>query len=137
MPRPDPRAPGAGQSELFEPSEPVGQKRAGQVLRGRHSVAVDAALDAARAQQVVTDVDEAAATLLRAGAWSLDAFEAQNKPYGPSKIIPALTEALRELHMTPESRQTGTTDGAIAELLRDLNTLEDVNGDATVHHTPE
>lgn len=123
MARPDPKAPGTGQAELFAPTETTAQRRAGAVLRGRHSVAMDSALDAARAQQITTPVDDGMATVLRAGAWALDSMESSGHHYGPAKLIPGLTEALRELHMTPESRQTDT-DAAIADLLTDLAAVE-------------
>lgn len=134
MPRPDPKAPRAGQESLFEA---LGETRQGQVLRGRHSEAMDRALDAARAAELVADVDEGLATVLRAGAWSLDVFEAQNKPYGPSKIVQALTEALREANMTPGARVTDT-DAAIAALLADLGTVDtDADDDAAIHHAED
>ncbi|MGB3604229.1 MAG: hypothetical protein WBA38_11850 [Gordonia sp. (in: high G+C Gram-positive bacteria)] len=123
MPRPDPTAPRAGQAALFEPVEALPQSRAGQVLRGRHSVAMDEALDAARDAEVVGDIDAGIATVLRAGAWALDSMEQSNKYYGPAKLLPAITEALRDAHMTPESRQTDT-DSAIHELLADFATAD-------------
>lgn len=124
MPRPDPTAPKAGQAALFEPIEAVADARAGQVLRGRHSVAMDSALTAARAAEVVGDLDEGMATILRAGAWALDSMERSNHHYGPAKLIPALTEALRDMHMTPDSRTTDT-DSAIVELLEDMAKADD------------
>lgn len=123
MARPDPRAPGAGQDALFATDESTAPRRAGQVLRGRHSQAMDAALTAARAQQITTEVDDGLATVLRAGAWALDSMETSGHHYGPAKLIPGLTEALRDMHMTPEARQTDT-DTAIAELLADLGGVE-------------
>ena len=125
MPRPDPKEPGPGQDALFEATA---EKREGQVLRGRHSAAVDRALDAARAAELIGSVDEAAATLLRAGAWSLDAFEAQNKPYGPAKLIDPMVAALREARMTPDSRQTDTDD-EIKDLLHALAQPDDANAE--------
>ena len=118
MPRPDPTRPRDGQTDLFEG---VAFAKPDCVLRGRHSDATDAAIAAAAEQHIVDDVDRALLTTLRAGAWALDAFEKENKPYGPAKLIPALTEALREAHMTPESRAAETNDN-ISELLRDLAT---------------
>lgn len=116
MPRPDPRAPGRGQLGLFE-DEAV--KKPSQVLRGRHSQAMDRALQSGRAQGALADVDEGLETLLRAGAWALDAFEAQNKPYGPSKVLDPMLAALREAHLTPDSR-AAATDDAVTELLKEL-----------------
>ena len=80
------------------------------VLRGRHSEAMDRALAAAQDQDAIAEIDEGLQTVLRAGAWSLDAFEAQNKPYGPTKIIDQLVGALREARMTPDSRDVATDD---------------------------
>lgn len=130
MPRPDPRAPGQGQADLFD-VEPVAVKRAGQVLRGRHSEAMDRAVTAARSAEVVGDLDEGLTTVLRAGAWALDSMEASGHHYGPAKLLPGLTEALREAHMTPESRQTDT-DTAIADLLADLGAMDTTDDDAPV-----
>ncbi len=119
MARPDPKQPGAGQAALFEPTEAVAQDRAGQVLRGRHSRAFDAAIASAAEQQVVTDPDGALTSTLRAAAWALDSMERSGHHYGPAKLIPGITEALREAHMTPESRQSDI-DSAVAELLDGL-----------------
>lgn len=116
MPRPDPRAPGAGQESMFE-AVPV--QTPGKVLRGRHSQAVDEALAAAREAGVVEPMDNALATFVRSAAWAVDAFESQNRPYGPAKLLAPVTEALRELRMTPDSRQSDTDD-QIKELLDDL-----------------
>ncbi|WNO26663.1 terminase small subunit [Gordonia phage Rahul] len=123
MPRPDPREPGAGQESLFEPIESAAQRRAGQLLRGRHSVAMDKAIAAARDAEVLGDIDDGLATVLRAGAWALDSMETSGHHYGPAKLVPAITEALRDAHMTPEARVTDT-DTAIADLLRDLAAAE-------------
>lgn len=138
MPRPDPRAPKIGQ-ESFELDIPerTGEARTGEVLRGRHSHAMDAALDAARSAELIGEVDGGAATILRAGAWALDTFEARGQAYGPAKLVPALTEALRELHMTPESRHTDTDDN-IADLLRELAAAEQddpSHGETSLPHT--
>lgn len=121
MVRPDPRRPREGQDALFEP-EAI--KTPDMVLRGRHSEAMDRAVDAARAVDALDDVDDGLITVLRAGAWSLDAFEKQNKPYGPSKIIGEMVEALREARMTPDSR-AAATDDSIKELLNDLALPDD------------
>ena len=64
------------------------------------------------------------ASTLMAGAWALDAFEAQNKPYGPTKLIDQLVAALREARLTPDSRGDATDD-AIQELLADLGAADD------------
>lgn len=85
---------------------------------------MDSALTAARAAEVVGDLDEGMATILRAGAWALDSMERSNHHYGPAKLIPALTEALRDMHMTPDSRTTDT-DSAIVELLEDMAKADD------------
>lgn len=116
MPRPDPKAPGDGQESMFE-ALPTSSR--GHVLRGRHSEAVDTALNAARAAGALEDIDEAMATFVRSAAWAVDKFEKSGLPYGPAKLLQPVTEALRELRMTPESRQSDTDD-SIKELLNDL-----------------
>ena len=124
MPRPDPRAPGTGQADLFG-SAPILAPNA-----GRHAQAVDRAMNAAAESALIRPEDEALVTLVRSAAWSLDAFEAQNKPYGPSKLLPAVTEALRELRLTPDSRAT-ETDNSLKDLLNDLGASDDTTaGDA-------
>lgn len=131
MPRPDPNRPRAGQESLFE-REAV--QEPDMILRGRHSEAMDRALNAARQSDAVDDVDDGLATVLRAGAWSLDAFEKQNKPYGPTKIIDQMVVALREAHMTPDSRAQATDDN-IKELLHGLGTP--TTGDTEVSHSQD
>lgn len=127
MPRPDPRAPGEGQADLFGATPVAGP------VNGRHSQAVDRAMNAAAASDLIRPEDEALVTLVRSSAWALDAFESQNKPYGPSKLLPAVTEALRELRLTPDSRAT-ETDDSLKELLNGLGpTTADAN--AEVHDT--
>lgn len=128
MGRPDPRRPRAGQTDLFED---VAIAKPDKVLRGRHSEAMDRALDAARDQGAISEVDDGLATVLRAGAWSLDAFEKQNKPYGPSKIIDAMVAALTAAGMTPGARAEATDD-SIKELLNEL--AISTPGDAEVSH---
>ncbi|AKI28615.1 hypothetical protein GMA5_1 [Gordonia phage GMA5] len=135
MPRPDPKAPTTGQESLFDAVESTATARAGQVLRGRHSQAMDRAIDAARTAEVVGPMDEGLTTVLRAGAWALDSMERSGHHYGPSKLIPGITEALRDAHMTPESRQTDT-DAAIVELLNDL-AKADTDDDAALHHAED
>lgn len=120
MPRPNPHRPRAGQLGLFEDTAAAEPDK---VLRGRHSEAMDRALLDARAQGALAPVDEGLETVLRAGAWALDAFEAQNKPYGPSKIIDQMVNALREAHLTPDSRAVAA-DAEVAQLLQELATNE-------------
>lgn len=116
MPRPDPRRPRAGQLGIFEEQA---VKKPDQVLRGRHSEAMDRAIIAAQDQDALSPIDEGLQTVLRAGAWSLDVFESQNKPYGPTKIIDGMVAALREARMTPDSRDVATDD-EIKDLLHEL-----------------
>lgn len=116
MPRPDPRRPRAGQLGIFEEQA---VKKPDQVLRGRHSEAMDRAIIAAQDQDALSPIDEGLQTVLRAGAWSLDVFESQNKPYGPTKIIDGMVAALREARMTPDSRDVATDD-EIKDLLNEL-----------------
>ena len=123
MARPDPNRPRAGQLGLFE-NEAV--KQPDQVLRGRHSDAMDRALLAAQEQDALSAIDDGLVTVLRAAAWSLDAFEAQNKPYGPSKLIDPMVNALREARLTPDSR-AAAADDEVKALLEALNDDDDAH----------
>lgn len=121
MPRQNPDRPRAGQHALFDdPTTADSQRTDG----GRHTRAMAGAIKAAQDVGHLDEIDAGLATVLIAGAWSLDSFEAQNKPYGPSKIVPAIVEGLREARMTPDSRQTDTED-RIADLVAELGTAED------------
>ncbi|WP_069160073.1 hypothetical protein [Nocardia altamirensis] len=102
---------------------------------GRHAKAVQVAIDAARRDQALCDADEAALTLIRSGAWALDSFESQNKPYGPSKLLGPVLDALKELRMTPATRAAAQTD-TLEELLRDLATPATADTTAPVRDTP-
>lgn len=141
MPRPDPRAPREGQESLI-PIEGLAESRDGMVFRGRHSIAIDKAIEAAEQADLITDIDGAAATTLRATGWALDTMEARKQSYGPSKLVPAITELLREMRMTPESRDTGV-DAALADLLADMGSYTTEPGNdgqqrsTAVHHTTE
>lgn len=137
MPRPDPKQPGPGQDALaLDVPEYVAPTRAGVVARGRHSKAMDAAVSAARDAEVIGDIDGGLVTVLRASAWALDSMERSGHHYGPAKLVPAITEALREAHMTPESRQTDT-DSAIADLIASLAGMDDEGSDAPIHHAAD
>ncbi|WP_343930389.1 hypothetical protein [Tsukamurella strandjordii] len=130
MPRPDARKPGEDQGSLFgvasSPTE-HGHKR--------HSLAFARAIKAAQDRELLEDVDEAAASLAMAGAWSLDEFEAQNKPYGPSKIVGELRELLGVMHMTPEARNT-QTEANIADLMDRLEEMDSDDASGTeIPHT--
>ena len=129
MPRPDPMRPRDGQESLFE-ALPVSMPD--KVIRGRHGVAMDTALDAARERGALDDVDNGLATVLRAGATALDMLESQNRPYGPAKLIDPLVNALREARMTPDSRG-GETDDAIKEFLADMARIDDNDGSPLSH----
>lgn len=120
MPRPDPMRPREGQEALFEP-EAI--KQPSRILRGRHSMAMDDAISAAFEGGIVSDIDKGLLTVLRGGAWALDALEKQERPYGPAKLIPAMTEALTAAHMTPESRKT-EGESVAAQLLAELAELD-------------
>lgn len=121
MPRQDSKRPREGQDALFDsPTTGDSQRLDG----GRHTRAMAGAVRAAHDAGHLDAIDDGLATVLVSGAWSLDCFEAQNKPYGPSKTIPAIVEALREARMTPDSRQTETED-RIADLVSELATAED------------
>ena len=128
MPRPDPRRPREGQRSLFP--EPT-SKDDMRLNQGRHQLAFSEALDRAYDDGHLSDVDGALSSTLMAGAWALDAFEAQNKPYGPTKIIDQLVAALREARLTPDSRGD-STDEAIQELLAGLGDPDDEPVDVEV-----
>lgn len=117
MPRPDPNRPRDGQLDLFE-NMPL--KKPDKLLRGRHSDAMDAAIAAAKDRDLVDDVDKGLLTVLRSGAWALDALEASDHHYGTAKLIVPMVEALREARMTPDSRQAASDD-AVAALIKELN----------------
>lgn len=121
MPRPDPRRPRENQAALF--AAPPTNKDAVLADQGRHSQAFRAAIRAANEAGHLEEIDGALASSLIAAAWSLDQFEAQNKPYGSTKLLQPIVEALREARMTPDSRQTETEDH-IAELVADLGRAE-------------
>ncbi|MGV0868462.1 hypothetical protein [Corynebacterium kalidii] len=121
MPRQDPKAPAHGQDALFDPPTTKDSQRTDG---GRHTRAMAGSLEAARTAGLIDAIDEGLATVLLHGAWALDSFEAQNKPYGASKTVPAIVEALRESRMTPDARATETED-RIADLVTELSTAED------------
>lgn len=114
MPRKNPRRPREGQEALFAPPTSNDDML---VNRGRHANAMGAALTQAHEQGLIDDIDQGLATVLLAGAWALDSFEAQNKPYGPSKMIEPMLNALTAACMTPQARGS-ETDDHIQELLQ-------------------
>lgn len=121
MPRMNPDRPREGQAPLFDPPTTKDSQR---MDGGRHTRAMVGALEAAHNAGAMGDIDDGLATVLLSGAWSMDSFEAQNKPYGPTKLVSQMVEALREARMTPDSRQTETED-RIADLVKELATAED------------
>lgn len=121
MPRPDPRAPGEGQESMFPDDSVFNVNTKAQAHRGRISTEVEAAFTAARAADLVTDVDRALMAVVRHGAWAMDNFEASNKPYGAAKLTQPVVEALRELGLTPASR-ADATDEDLRELLQQIAT---------------
>lgn len=123
MPRPDPRRPRDGQEPLFPSPTTKDDMR---LDTGRHQLAFADALHRAYDDGTMTETDGALASTLLAAAWSMDAFEAQNKPYGSTKLLSQVVEALHEAHMTPESRGTDTDD-RIAALVDELARAEDVD----------
>lgn len=127
MPRLNPKRPRFGQQGLFEPPS---TKESMDTDGGRHSRAMAGALESARDADFIDAVDEGLATVLMSGAWALDRFEAQGQPYGPSKTIQPMVEALREARMTPDARQT-ETDDRIAELVSDLAAAEKMDPEST------
>lgn len=122
MPRPNPRRPREGQDALFPAPTTSDDMRLGTA---RHQAAFHAALDEAHDRGEIDAMDGALASTLMAGAWALDSFEAQNKPYGPSKIIDPILNALRAAHMTPDTRVSDTED-KISALLEEIATPDGV-----------
>lgn len=118
MPRPDPRAPRAGQDALFD-GDALPVAKPGHIVRGRHSEAVDRAFSSATEGGLLRPEHEALQTFVRGCAWALDSFEGSNLPYGPAKLVPAAVEALRELNLTP-AQQADETDDKLRELLDDI-----------------
>ena len=129
MPKPDPNRPREGQMELFEDTP---YKMRDKLTRGRHSEAMDTAIDAARSRDLVDDVDKGLLTVLRSGAWALDSLEASEHHYGTAKLIAPMVDALREARMTPESRQAAADD-AVGALLQELNDDSDTPAPHTAH----
>lgn len=123
MPRKNTRRPRLGQEALFE-AAPIAEAQPGEIAYGRHSRTVDAALAAALDTDLIDDIDGALATTVRAGAWALDQGEAMNRPYLPSKTVPAMVEAIRELGLTPEARKASTND-EISSLIAELGNADD------------
>lgn len=130
MPRPDRNAPKAGQDELFQ----LGTTPASRD-HGRHSLAFIRAITAATERGMLEDVDEAVASLALAGAWALDSFEQQNKPYGPSKIVGELRDTLAAMGMTPEARNSAT-EANIGDLVARLEAMDEDDSDTAAPHTP-
>ncbi|MFC8387058.1 hypothetical protein [Nocardia sp. NPDC057272] len=118
MARPDPRRPRDGQDALFD-GEALPASVPGKITRGRISEAVDRAFASATEADLLRPEHEALQAFVRHAAWSADSFEQQNKPYGASKLIPAVTEALRELRLTPDS-QADATDDDLRVLLEEI-----------------
>lgn len=86
---------------------------------GRHEEAVERAIEVARRDGYVTEADEAAVTLLLAGAKSMDVAEDTGKPYLAAQTIPPMLAVLQDLRMTPASRDTKEGD-ALDELIANL-----------------
>lgn len=86
---------------------------------GRHEEAVERCITALKRDQLVTDHDEAALTLLRAGARSLDIGEDQGKPYVAAHMLPPVLAVLTQMRMTVETRANAEND-AMEQLLSDL-----------------
>lgn len=119
MPRPPVRTPGEGQTDMFadDPAFPV--NTGAQQHRGRVSAEIDAAFTAATEQELVREEHRALMAIVRHGGWAMDNFEATNKPYGAAKLIQPMTEALRELNLTPAA-QADAVDDSLKVLLNDI-----------------
>lgn len=128
------------QASLFEYDTrmPAMRSAGGSVHgHGEYLRAVRRSVDAAHRSGRLDDEHAAAVSLLVAGARSLEAFEQIGKPYGSQKLIPAMTEVLRELHLTVDSAGTDEGPSDIDKLLAELAT-NDEQADAApaVRHRP-
>lgn len=138
MPRPDPRRPREGQQPLFAPPTTSDDMR---LNAGRHQLAFNESLNAAFDSGYMGKEDGALASALMNAAWAMDAFEAQNKPYGPTKLLDQVVAALREAKMTPDARGDSTDDD-LRELLAGLGAPDDEldgidDGTAALPHAAE
>lgn len=133
MPRPDPRAPQEGQESLF--AEAIPRARPGQLVRGRHSTAVDGALDAARAAELIRPEHEGLATFVRHAAWTADMIEHQQRPTAKASatLVSAVSEAVRELGLTPAAAADETNE-ALLSLLDQIATPTSDYGDTEIPH---
>lgn len=122
MPRPPVRKPGEGQGDMFADDDDFKRftvNTGAQEHRGRVSAEIDAAFAAATEQELVREEHRALMAIVRHGGWAMDNFEATNKPYGASKLIQPMTEALRELNLTPAA-QADAVDDSLKVLLNDI-----------------
>ena len=89
-------------------------------MHGEYVTAVERTVAAAAEAGDLGQLDSAAIALLVAGARSLEASEAMGKPYAAAKMLPPMTEILRELRLTPESRPQASSGDRIDALLAEL-----------------
>lgn len=136
--RPAKSAPGEGQTSMFADDEfrKFTVNRAAQDHRGRISTETDAALDAAKSEDLIRPEHGALVAIVRHAAWAMDNFEATNKPYGAAKLIPGATEALRELKLTPAAQadETGENIDALMRLMGAGGSVE--RDDSSVSDAP-
>lgn len=119
--------PGPGQQGMWDaPADAAAMRINGG---GRHSAAMAGAVAAAEDAGHLSELDRGLATVLMAGAWELDMHESRMESWGPSKVMGAMVDALREAHMTPDSRGNDTDD-KIAALITEMSTAQDT---APVH----
>lgn len=94
--------------------------------KGRHQIALDKAIAAAKRDGLLQDSDQALVSAAQAGAYGLDASEALStsaKPgYAIAQLLPAYKDILLALKMAPISRDTKEDADAIGRLLDGLGT---------------
>ena len=91
---------------------------------GRHEKAVTAAIEAAKAKQIVDETDAGLVSLAIANAGALDAAELINSPkaaYPIAQLTGGYLDVLRALAMTPEGR-IDAADDELREAIADLST---------------
>lgn len=89
---------------------------------GRHSKALDDAVEAATQSGQLVSIDGGAISAAQAAAFALDAAERSAKPYYPiAQLLTPYRDILEALRMTPGSR-SDASDAAIKSLLSELGT---------------
>lgn len=103
-----------GQSVLFEFDTERESFHHGKQTHGEYVGAILASVEHRRGQHQLDEGHSAAVALLVAGGRALEAMEARSQTYGPAKLLPAMTEILRSLHMTVDTEATAVEDSTAA-----------------------